>query len=371
MSIYNYIILVILFAVVTILYKKYQEKHSVYSEQNTYEFLQKYFFTESCLKTDHSKKPILWIYVPFEYNSRNWESFGSRSSCDLNQPYLYLTVKSIIKNCENSFTICLIDDKSFEKLIPGWDINMNLLADPVLTYIRQMSLAKLIYAYGGLSVPVSFLCFKNLEGMYKKGTKHGRMFVGENVDSNVTSVHEDFYPNIGLMGANKHNETVKELIDFMQRIISSDYTAQAEFLGDFNRWCNARIKSGKICLIDGQELGTKTLDETPVLVENLLGEDYIDYYKDMYGIWIPAAMILKRRHYEWFTRMSAQQVVQGRFILAKYILLASAPDSHLGVIEPLQNKPDWVSYWRVPSGAPVWGLKPIDLGNDVPRMNYG
>ena len=65
-----------------------------------------------------SKKPILWIHVPYEYNSRNWLSFGSRSAFDLNQPYLYLTVKTIIKNCDESFKIVMIDDGSFEKLIP-------------------------------------------------------------------------------------------------------------------------------------------------------------------------------------------------------------------------------------------------------------
>ena len=90
----------------------------------------------------------------------------------------------------------------------------------------------------------------------------------------------------------------------------------------------------------------------------------------MYGIWIPDKMILKRTAYEWFTRMSEEQVLKGNFILSKYILIASAPDSHLGVIEPLTPKPNWISFWKVPSNAPVWGLKPIDLGNYVPRQKY-
>jgi hypothetical protein len=244
---------------------------------------------------------------------------------------------------------------------------MSLLANPILSYVRQMSIAKLIYRYGGISVPVSFLCFKNLDTLYYKGIKNNRMFIGENVDNNITSTHHDFYPNIGLMGAEKENETVGQLIDFMQRIISTDYTSQAEFLGDFNRWCQKRVETNKIYLINGNEIGTKTLDDEPVLIENLLSDDYINYYKDMYGIWIPNDMILKRTNYNWFARMSPDQIMNGNFILAKYILLASSPDSHLGVIEPLTQKPDWVSFWKVPSGAPVWGLKPIDLGY-VPRV---
>lgn len=365
MSISNYIILLIVFIVILIMYQKYQDKHYYVTEEDSYEYLQNYVLTESSLHK--TKKPILWIYIPYEYNARHWQSFGSRSSCNLNQPYLYLTVKSIIKNCEDSFTICLIDDKSFEKLIPGWNINMNLLPDPILTYVRQMTMAKLVYNYGGMILPISFLCFKNLYELYEKGTQNNRMFIGENTDRNITSTHFDFYPNIGLMGADKNNKTVGELIDFMQRIISTDYTSQADFLGDFNRWCNKRVETNKIKLIDGKEIGTKTLDDEPVIVENLLGDDYINYYRDMYGIWIPSDMILKRRYYEWFTRLSPNQILESKFILAKYMLLALAPDSHLGVIEPLENKPNWVSFWKVPSGAPVWGLKPIDLGNYVPR----
>ena len=362
----KFILLLVGLILIGILYKRYQEKHSFISEEYIYDHLQNNVLLEKSL--EKSKKPILWIHVPYDHNERKWLSFGSRNTYDLNQPYLNLTVKSIIKNCDKSFKICIIDDTSFEKLIPDWNINMSLLADPILTYVRQMSIAKLIYRYGGVNVPISFLCFKDLESLYKKGTKYDRMFIGENVDNNITSTHYNFYPNIGFMGADKKNQTIQELIDFMQRIISTDYTAQAEFLGDFNRWCQKRVESNKICLINGNEIGTKTLDDEPVLVEELLGEDYINYYKDMYGIWIPWEMILKRTKYEWFTRMSAEQIFKGNFILAKYILLASTPDSHLGVIEPLTDKPDWVSFWKVPSGAPVWGLKPIDLGNYVPRV---
>ena len=43
-----------------------------------------------------SKKPIVWIHIPYEINSRSWDSFYSRNSENLNQPYLYLTIESII-----------------------------------------------------------------------------------------------------------------------------------------------------------------------------------------------------------------------------------------------------------------------------------
>jgi hypothetical protein len=51
--------------------------------------------------------------------------------------------------------------------------------------------------------------------------------------------------------------------------------------------------------------------------------------------------------------------------------LALAPDSHMGVIEPLENaRPDWINFYRVPltnGTLNVFGVMPQNLGNDVPR----
>ena len=371
MLVANYIILFVILISLGILYQKYLEKHTTTANFDSYGEIKKYLLKDKTL--DKSKKPILWIHIPHEYNSRNWLSFGSRSSNDLNQPYLYLTVKSIIKNCDESFKIVLIDDGSFEKLIPKWDINIALLADPIKCYVRQLALAKLIYTYGGLSAPISFLCFRDLIGLYNKGTNDDTMFVCENYDLNITATTKLFYPSAQFMGAKKENDTVKAFINFMERTISDDYTAQTGFLGEFDRWCNDKIANGKMRLIPGTDVGTRTVDDEPVTVETLLGQDYIHFYGKMYGIWIPDKMILKRTYYEWFARMSPEQIFQSQFILAKYMVLALAPDSHMGVIEPMENDKgkgkDWISFWRVPisNTINIWGPMPIGIGNNVPR----
>ena len=369
MLVTNYIILFIILISLGVLYQKYLEKQSRTSSFDDYGEIKKYLLKDKTL--DKSKKPILWIHIPYEYNSRDWISFGSRSSTELNQPYLYLTVKTIIKNCDKSFKIVLIDDNTFEKLIPGWNINMSLLSDPMKCYMRQLATAKLVYTYGGINVPISFLCFRDLITLYHKGTNDDTMFVCENYDLNITSTNKLFYPSMGFMGAKKENETLKKLIHFMEQTISDDYTAETKFLGEFDKWCNEKIVKGKMRLIPGTDIGTKTVDDEPVTVETLLGDDYIHFYGKMYGIWIPDKMILKRRHYEWFARSSPEQILQSQFILAKYFVLALAPDSHNGVVEPLENaNPDWVGFWRVPltnGTLNVFNMKPIGLGNNIPR----
>jgi len=364
----NYIYLLIVLMIVWFLYNRYEDKRMREENGENYDSIQKYLLKDTDLAKE--KKPILWIPITYDYNARNWISFGSRSSFELNQPYMYLTVKSIINQCEESFRICLIDDDSFVKLIPGWSVNMKTISSPVLDYVRSLATAKLLHIYGGMVVPPSFLCMRNLLDLYNMGTSGEKMFVCETVDRNITSTTHEFYADSSFMGSTKENPVMQELIDFMQRKVSSDYTAQAEFLGDFNRWCNTRANKGQVILIPGKLIGTKTMDDTTILVDDLLSNDYIDLYPQAYGIYIPAKEILNRRHYEWFARLSPKQVLESNVIISKYILLASTPDSKKGTIEPMVDRPKkWIGYWQVPSGFGLWGFKPQPFATHLIRKN--
>lgn len=347
-----------------VLYRRAEDKHYREHGSKHDDDIQKYLLNESTLSK--SKKPILWIHTPYEYNSRKWVNFGSRSSFELNQPYLYLTVKSVIKHCDNDFHICLIDDSTFARLLPEWDIDMSKLSDPILKYIRQLALVKLVYRYGGLTVPIEFVCLQSLKGLYDKGTADGSMFICENVNKNITSTTHDFCPDLRFFGARKNNYTVSMLLDFMQRIISADYTDESAFLGDFNRWVNSKTKKGHVKLVDGKEVGVKTMDDAIITVDDLLGEDYLSFYDNAFGIWIPAKDMLNRTSCEWFSRLSPIQVLEARPILSKYMLVSLTPNKL--VEEPTTRQPDWTGFWKVPAlNTPLYGLKPVNLGDYVPR----
>ncbi len=372
-SLTNLFILFFILIVLGFLYRRFEDKRMKEENNENYEAIQKYLLDDVTLAK--SKKPILWIHVPYEYNSRNWLSFGSRSSFNLNQPYLYLTVKSIITQCDNSFTVCIFDDNAFHRLIPGWDINMTSISDPILANMRTLGFMKLLYIYGGLMCPISFLCMKDLSGLYYKGTRSKKMFVCETTDRNITSTDFDYYPSITFCGAPKECETVKMACDFIQRTMSTDYTAESKFLGSFDRWCQKRIESREINMIDGVEIGTKTIDEKPILIDDLMSNQYLNLYKGTYGILIPADEVLKRKNYEWFARLSAKQVMQSNTIIGSYLLLANAPDSKGGILEPYEpivNKEveqKYVSFWRTPL-QDVWGLKPNFLGDNLLKVDY-
>ena len=358
--------------VLGVLYKRFEDKRIREEEGNTYEAIQKYLLDGDTL--GKSKKPILWIHVPYEYNSRRWLSFGSRSSFDLNQPYLYLTVRSIIKQCDESFTICIIDDTSFKRLLPDWNINMTSISDPILSNMRMLGMMKLLNSYGGMVCPLSFVCLKDLNEMYIKGTRGDKMFVCEVVDRNVTSSDVDFYPNLSFCGAPKQCETVRELCNFIQRTASHDYTADVKFLGEYDKWCKQRIENGRINLIDGAEIGTKTVEDKQIIIDDLMSNHYLDLYQGAYGILIPADEVLSRKKFEWFARMSPKQVMESDTIIGNYILLSQTDDT--GILEPLEpitNKviqKQFVGFWKTPEYPGLYGLKPNFLGDNLQKAPY-
>jgi hypothetical protein len=368
----NLFILFFILIVVGFLYRRFEDKERKEESSDIYESIQKYLLDDDTLAK--SKKPIMWLHVPYEYNSRNWLSFGSRSSFDLNQPYLYLTVRSILKHCDDSFTICLIDDNSFKKLIPNWNINMTTISDPILSNMRMLGMMKLLYIYGGMICPISFVCLKNLKELYIKGTRGEKMFVCETIDRNITSTDIDFYPNLSFCGAPKECETVRELCNFIQRTASHDYTADVKFLGEFDKWTKQRIHNKTMNMIDGQEIGTKSIEEKQIVVDDLMSNHYLDLYQGTYGVLIPSEEILNRVKFQWFARMSQKQVLESDTIIGNYLLLSLTPEK--GILEPLEptmNKKiesKFVSFWKIPSGAPLWSLKPNFLGDNLQKIPY-
>lgn len=381
----EYIALFALLLLGSILYDKYHQSkrrvvanadsgNDMYASLRAY-FLDAYNNSQQALQT--AQKPILWIYVPYEYNARDWQSFGSRSSYHLNQPYLFLTVKSIIHRCETSFKIVIIDEASFGKLLPDWSLDLSQAANPVKRNLVTLGLAQLIYMYGGMHVPISFLCFRDLMPMYDSHTRNNTMFVTEAYDdTNIHSGTRLYFPSCQLMGAPKENATMKEFIAFVQRTTSRDFTEQSVFLGDFDTWCAERLAGRRMRRVRATEVGMRSTTDEPITAEKLLGESYIAFFPDMYGIWIPADDILKRRALQWFAYLSPEEIFASSFILAKYMVLALTPLTAGPVIEDMQTavpppqQHQWIGFWRTPLTAGtlnVFGFMPQNLGNRVPR----
>ena len=298
-------------------------KQGLSSNDAENQLIRQYLLNESPLYGFN--RPKLWIHSTYEKNARQWKDFYSRNSTDLNQPYIHLTIKSIINHCGNDFNICLIDDETFSRLIPTWEINMETVPEPARAMYRELGMMKLLYLYGGVVVPNSFLCLRSLAPLVADGST----FFAEEVNRtcNVVKKQENtcFLPGTRIMGAPKASPVIKDLVDFLEKRNSfPHFNAEHAFLGEVQQKI---LSLDQATVIDGSLVGVKNNKKKPILLEDLLSENFLDLDEKAYGIYIPADQVLTRPKYQWFAYLSSAEVLATNAVITKY-LKASAVDEY-------------------------------------------
>lgn len=293
-------------------------------EQDEYEMIKKYLLNDSPLYGFN--KPKIWIHSKYEVNSRKWKDFSSRNSTNLNEPYINLTIKSIINHCWNDFHICLIDDETFSKLIPSWNIDLSKIAEPFRSQYRELGMMEIVYYYGGTVVPNSFLCMKNLKPLYDQGITYGNPFIIENINRsmNVLSNSKDgkkmFVPDISFMGAVKNDPIILEFVKTLKtRCQNGHFTNEYEFLGNTSQIALSYINNKQMNIIDGTLVGVKNQKQKPILLEDMMEEEFLELDPKCFGIYIPNNEILKRTKYEWFAVMENEELLTTNLSIVKYM----------------------------------------------------
>ena len=125
------------------------------------------------------------------------------------------------------------------------------------------------------------------------------------------------------MGSLKKNPHILSLINYIEVLLSTDYTDESKFNGNISQKCQKMIESGEITKIDGGIIGTKNSDNKPVMIDELMCDSFIEFMPTCYGIYIPADEILMRTNFEWFARMNAEQVLSSNTNIGKLLLINS------------------------------------------------
>ena len=315
----QYIVALAIIILLGALYEKYSMKYDDDEELSRYEKVKQFLLNSA---SSLSGKPLLWIHCSHKVNSRWWPSFYSRNTMRLNQPFLLSCIETVIKKCSKSFNICLIDDDSFAKLLPGWSVDIQQLAAPVQDHIRALATAKLLYYYGGLLLPPSVIVMENLHDTYKQNLVTTDCFSANMVSQNSTSTYVNTFPNHRVLGCKKHSPTVKRYIAYLERLVSEDYTDQIAFLGEFDRWLYQESEKGTVGLLEPKVLGAVDALGNLVTVDQLMGDTFLPFGPETKAIYVPAAEILKRTQFQWFARLSQEQLRHCNNMVAKYLLVA-------------------------------------------------
>ena len=315
----RYISIIIILTVLGILYERYKLKFMPDEELQKYDLIKKYLLNGD---ENLGGKPILWIHSTHEVNARNWSSFFSRNTTNLNQPYILSCLETIVKNCGESFNICLIDDSSFLKLLPNWDIQIRKLANPIRSHIRTLAMAKLLYTYGGMQIPDSTIVIKDLKPLFHENLTDKCCFVGETLSRNITATHTSLFPNTKIIGCKKNSPIIAKYITKLELLNSRDYTNEMDFLGDVERNLYQYTSNGSMNKISGCVFGAKDNHNNDVTIDRLLGNTFIDFSAKLHGIYLPSNEILSRTKFSWFARLSQDQLRTCDTIAAKWLIIS-------------------------------------------------
>jgi len=307
-----------------------------------YELIKKYLLSESPLYGKN--KPKIWIHTVYDINARNWSSFQSRNSRNLNQPFVEACVQSVIDHCSHDFNILLINDETFSKLIPKWEFgDLSNVADPKKTHLRHYGLLMLLYHYGGIIVPNSFICMRNFVSIFPTTNTP---FVVETTNRTLfgSGGEIEFAPSIEFMGVrNKRDITIRKFLD--ESYPWSGPTAPRykgdtankrdwETVGKLEIDAKVRenvarnVKGGIWVGLDAELFGLRTngtdsMDKTAIRLEDLMEDDYLDLSPELYGVLIDRAELLVRPKYQWLAYVGLDEngMLNGavRNILAKYL----------------------------------------------------
>ena len=275
----------------------------------------KYMSNPEQIKTVLSKKmrrPVLWVFIDYKYNSMKWASFYSRSNTNMNVSFVDMTVESIINQCSESFNICLINDKSFAHLLPNWETDfISHVGEPLQDKVRYYGMISLLHKYGGLLVPSSFLCLKDLEPLYRISNQTGKPIVFQDKNRNV---------NPRFIGTTAENELIGEYKRYLKRNMTRDYTDESNFLGDDSKWPMRRVSDDTIKCVHGEVIDLVTKEGNPVEVTDIVSINTIEFEpkENLYGIHLPLCELLKRKEYKWFCYLSRSELLSSKTCIAKY-----------------------------------------------------
>lgn len=315
MKIVNYLFAFVIITSIGMLYDRYLKKYDLDSTENHEKLIKHYLLNDG-----KNNKPILWIHTKNEINARNWLTFNSRNTKEVNQGYIEMCINSIMKHCSNSFKICLINDESFSKLLPTWAIDLNKLADPIKSHVRQLAFVKLLHSYGGLCLPNSTIVLKDLKPLMDTFLGDKDFFAVESLSRNKSADLLKFIPTVNIMGAYKHSTAAKQLLEYTQIQISNDNTSEMDFVGNLDIKLLDMFKKNEINVMDAKLFGIKDRNDKEVLIDDLMSSLPIKLSDDCYCIVIPKDELLKRTKYNWFVRLNKNQIIKADNNISNYLV---------------------------------------------------
>ena len=270
-----------------------------------------------------SHNRTLWLYYDqSDVNSRYWADFGARSSRVLSTPYLNLCYQSIVMKNGRTYNVKVLAGLSdVAVLLGGWNNLPKPLQNPIanvgeaeLNYIR----ARILNKFGGLWVNPSTIFLKSLPDYseYKKV-----VFFGTDKDETYADFNGTPVPGTNIMYSPAPNHPVFAYLEKVALARIEKQEGGRQFRSDIKWDLREVMKTNKDieylpeCEFFRKENGRR------IQLEDLLGTSIVSINPKACFIPLPNKELEERRNFEWFLRMSEEQILESDLYISKLFRL--------------------------------------------------
>lgn len=299
-------ILILLFIILRYNYTKKLKEEKMKIRRGEYLDINKYFYDADNLR--ESKRRKLWIHIPFEKNARNWESFGSRNTYQLNLAYMTLCIKSIVDNCSEYYDIIIFDDTNMNDILKDIEVDLSKLSGSLLEKYREICLMKILYEYGGLIIPPS-LCLKNT---ISKIDNEDTWYVIDSYNYQSENL-KTMLPSTIVTGSNPKNKHLKKYIKYLEDIALKDFGESS-----IHYSANYFLKN-KIPILDGALIGIRDANNNPISIDQLMTSNGLKLRYDAIGLYMPHRELLTRKAYQWYCYLSEKEILEANVSFSYFL----------------------------------------------------
>ena len=270
-------------------------------------------------------KPVLWIYLNnSDVNSRSWADFMARSSRVMNMPFLNLCYNTAITQNSDIYRVEVIGGlEDLAVRLGGWEaLPLPLrtpgavVRAPELNWIRAAVLAK----WGGLWASPATVWIAPMGPLPKKSV----VFFGLDVES--TYVSEGTIPSLNVIWSPvpahplwvDWETKAKERLERRSGGSEFRHDEKSDLADTF------RLFPNEIQFVPRAEVSRKGGAQKRIELEDLLaagteGTIPFEISKSAVFVPIPYPEILERKAFEWFLRMSEEQIIESDLVIS-YLL---------------------------------------------------
>ena len=259
-------------------------------------------------------KPFLWIYLENTYNCREWKNFYSRKSLDNIEPYIISCIYSILVNNQNDFNIIILNEENIRYYLP--DLKECTGANCKNSIRKRLCLISmmLLTRYGGIWLPPSTICFKNLKNLYNLTNNYD--YISVSCSQNVQSCSKyNFQLDTNIVISKKNNKLFNLILtNCVKRGIlnKNDYDYRHEIEEIFYKTIRylKNYQEFNYFEIPAQYIGSTDNWDRLITIDNLLSSNRTvlkDSKKILFMV-INREDISRRIKYNWFERFSIEQI---------------------------------------------------------------